>query len=159
MLLLLFLLIAPLYRVSLFTYRYLRTKKLKSMYEQWLLNQAILDRKGKRITILWLCEELTSLLRYAGNGDIVFSESSDASVVKKNAILLEKAKGFYKLEVKKSFFPHTYFRYLCDLPLLISRKVGIAPQKAALLFAYLIYLCIGLIDINLFVDKTLDFFA
>ncbi len=159
MFLILFLLAAPIYRISLYTYRYFRTKKLKSIYEQWLINQAIIDKKGKHKSIILFCDEFTNLLRYAGNEDFVFSISNDEYIVKRNATLLEKAKGFYKLEIKKSLFPHTYFCYLYDLPLIISRKVGIAPRKVLLLFAYLLYLCIGLIDVNLFVDKTLKFFA
>ena len=152
-----FLLLAPFYRIFLFTYRYFRLKRLKKIYTNWLFNNDLKDSQGNRISIYSLSYEINYLFKASYCNNFNFIESKDDKNIKSTAKAFEKSLGYFKTEIFRSFLPHTYLLMLINLPLSISKKVDISPKKSILFFTYILLVCLGFIDINSFVDKLVNF--
>lgn len=155
MLFILFLIIAPCYRIFLYSYRYIRSTQLKKIYDTWLTSE-INDKRGNRISIFNYSEEITRLVRLSGNSSFVFSSAKKHFGIENDAAALQKAIGIFKYEIKRSLFPHTYLIAIINLPKTISGKVGIQLNKAVLLLIYILYAIVGFIDVRSILVKIVE---
>ena len=157
MILLIFLVLVPLFRIATFSYRYSRLNALKSIYEKYILGKTLKSKHGKPISIHEYEPEITKVLEACGITDYCFSAQINHDTISKTVKAFHHAVGRMKLEIKQSFFPNTYLRYLVNLPMIISRKVGITPSKSLALVLYILYIGFGCLDISTAIYKLIDF--
>ena len=88
--------------------------------------------------------------------DYCFSAQVNHATLIRTIHAFEKAIGTVNLQIKYSFFPNTYLKYLANFPLTLSRKVGLSPSKALALVLYVLYIGIGYVDTATAVYKIIE---
>lgn len=156
MLLLIFLVLIPIFRLATLCYRHARLKSLNKIYYNYISRKPLKSKLGKPISFYQYQPEITSLMELCGVEDFVFSAQTSQEAMFKTQKAFHRAIGSMWLEIKRSFFPNTYLRYLVNLPMMISRKVGITPSKSLALVLYLLYIGIGYIDTATAVYKIIE---
>lgn len=156
MLLLIFLVLVPIFRLVTFFYRRSRLKSLNKIYDNYISGEPLKSKLGKPISFYQYQPEITNLMELCGVDDFIFSAQKSQEAMFKTQKAFHRAIGSMWLEIKRSFFPNTYLRYLVNLPMMISKKVGITPSKSLALVLYLLYIGIGYVDTATAVYKIIE---
>lgn len=159
MLLLIFLVIVPIFRLTTLIYRRSRLNTLKMIYEDYITGKPLKSKSGKPISIYEYQFEISNLLELCGIGDFSFSAQINHAVITNTTRAFARALGNVNLNIKRSLFPNTYLRYLADFPLALSRRVGLTPSKSLALVLYLVYVGIGYVDTAAAVHKIIEIVA
>ncbi len=159
MLLLIFLVFVPIFRLTTLIYRRSRLNALKMIYEDYITGKPLKSKSGKPISIYEYQFEISNLLELCGIHDFCFSAQINHDAITKTNRAFARALGNVNLNIKRALFPNTYLRYLADFPLALSRRVGLTPSKSLALVLYLVYVGIGYVDTAAAVHKIIEIVA
>ena len=159
MILLLFFVFVPAARLIMFWYRKSRLISLKRIYENYIQSKPLKSKFGKPVSFYQYQPEIVKIMEFCSVDDYCFSAQIDHATLTRTIHAFDKAIGTVNLQIKHSFFPNTYLKYLADFPLALSRKIGLTPSKSLALVLYVLYVGIGYVDTATAVYKLIEIIA
>lgn len=159
MILLLFFVFVPAARLITFWYRKSRLMSLKRIYDDYISGKPLKSKSGKPVSFYQYQPEIVKIMEFCNVDDYCFSAQIDHATLTRTIHAFDKAIGTVNLQIKYSFFPNTYLKYLADFPLALSRKIGLTPSKSLALVLYILYIGFGCLDLTTAVYKLIEIIA